>query len=439
MSGGGAERSAPAILARSMRREVEKLAARFRPAGLVTGIPAAPGASRAPDGSTRLVERHPATSRVTRRVDPAILRAMTAERCVRARIDRHAGRLGVGVIAGLLLILPLLLAEAYARRSPQLLDRLLDLPLWAESKPLAFARGQCPDAVSLGSSLTYRGLLHRFVSRAKVSPPIRTSFNFGVAQARAPTLLGMWRAVRDHHCTPRYLFLEVSPIVVNRRMGSNERDLPSVLDTRGWLSMPYSVFSDIELHRLAELTSWDRLLLSRRRQQARELVADWIAGRAAGARAHSATFRVGEFDSPRTVRLTGKRLRDARRRRTQMLRRGEIQWDFDLGYARLLRTIHREATEAGSRVILHTPPASSVFRDLLAATPEARAAWCSLYRGWSRQEGVEWFNQLDSREPLKDSFFYDWVHPNLAGAREYGRRLREAMQEGRVAAPVPCG
>ena len=95
-----------------------------------------------------------------------------------------------------------------------------------------------------------------------------------------------------------------------------------------------------------------------------------------------------------------------------------------------------DVTDAGARPVLHTPPVTSIYREIVARSeggPEFSAIRPALESMDPRVAGVEWYWCYEAVD-YGGIDFADWVHLNRGGGRRYVEQLLAAVQSRSTAA-----
>ena len=125
-----------------------------------------------------------------------------------------------------------------------------------------------------------------------------------------------------------------------------------------------------------------------------------------------------------------------RSHRLSLAKRGHYRAKPSTIQAQTVIELVRDARAAGARVILHTPPVTSIYREVLAASNATFL--CRLRRRLTRELDVEWYFFYEAAG-FQRRHFSDWVHLNPAGSRRYVERLFSAVR-ARERQEVPsCG
>jgi hypothetical protein len=311
------------------------------------------------------------------------------------------------------------------------------------------ARGDCPQVVTLGSSVSDRSLRSDFIEGKSLGAgqTIRAPFNFAFPSQRATNMLPLWRFIQNSGCVPRYLLVELSPMVLNGAKGGTPHDR-ALLDGSLLLSLPFGLAEarGYSLREIAELLTLERLVLQRRRKE--------LSGLLFGATPEVATTsqgsdgRLAKKERAKKPKLLGRRLRrdgsmgsvpnarldrpgavkaERKKRDKNLLNGVSVHETSNLELA-ALRLLVQEAHAAGSIVVLHTPPVTQIYIDMLKGIDELNK-WCEVVKAWSIPEGVPWLYQFDSDE-YTNSDFDDWDHLNRQGSKRYAERLTNAIRTG---------
>jgi hypothetical protein len=353
-----------------------------------------------------------------------------------------------GLWLATLLLGPLIAAEGLARSSiGELLPHMRTYHSASDAKKLLFdARERCPDVLALGTSLTDRTLFADNIVGLEVEPgrAIADPFDFGAGGMRPENLLMAWQHVRRRGCVPDLVFVELNPIVFNTEDGGAVHDV-AFLGLPTYLAMPagFADFREHDVDRIAEMSTWNRLLIKRRRREILRTI-----GRVAGLEMAFSSPKSKEAAKKRKKRkkkrfetlpldghirstpratLKGKRAEKERRRRFRNIRKGTFQHHYADYHRVAFDHLLAEIEDSGARLILHTPPNSEIFRDVIEEMGQDEH-WCAIVGDYAAREGVEWFNEYSSSDYALEEFF-DWTHLGPAASQRYARALMAAVRD----------
>ncbi len=111
------------------------------------------------------------------------------------------GSMRRGLVVVALLLGPLAAAEwwlGYGPATPRIIGAVVPYKSAADAKQLLFrARDECPEVLSLGTSMSDRTVIDRFAVGRELSPgqPVRSTFDFAIGSARPENMLAAWRWV----------------------------------------------------------------------------------------------------------------------------------------------------------------------------------------------------------------------------------------------------
>ncbi len=330
-----------------------------------------------------------------------------------------------------LLLLPLIAVEAAVWRSvPALLPTMRKYDAASDTKKMLIKHPPgCPDLIAMGTSLTDRTIVGRYMNNKRLEKVYRVTyaFDFAMGAVRADTMLAQWRWLQNQGCTPRYVVVELTPLIINSGGDSEVHD-ESLLDLETYLGMPDGLtkIRKYDLATLAELFTYDRLLIKRRRKELMKRASQWIGlEKKPAERPHPVD---GQLRGIPNHRLKGKRLKRETRRRERMTRSGVF--DPTLGPLQMAayETLLDEVQASGARLLLHSPPVTPLYRRLFEKAGD-KTQWCEVVAKYRSRPKTEWFNQLTSDDYALDQF-NDWVHLNQRGARRYARNFRKAVFSG---------
>lgn len=372
------------------------------------------------------------------------------------RADITLGARALRAALGLLLLLgPLIGAELFMREQVRWLRPVLRRANYAVDMKLLFLdhRGACPDLVTLGTSLTDFGLPPRYLAEhhlmgAKIEDP----FDFATAEIRGTTILAQYRWLR-RRCKPRWITVEVSPVIINGEHGGLAHD-PVLMDAVALWGMPEG-FAELRGYSASdqlELVTYDRLLIHRRRRQIAERAINqleaerWFMSEAERAvdDARQARRPREPLVAPDELEFDGSMVgmrrglddrawaREERKRRA-VIRRGRYKWKVNEPEQAAIELLVREAAAEGVVVILHAPPVTALYHSKMA--PKLGMA-ADFERFNQRMEaladeldGVVFHGaHTDTSYELRD--FGDWVHLSKHGSRRYTDELIEAANAG---------
>jgi hypothetical protein len=351
---------------------------------------------------------------------------------------RHRWTRGLALL--LLLTGPLAAAEIAARRSlEQLYPYLSAQEAWPDTKALMLRRAGCPDVLALGSSITncvaipetMAGLALPFAGDELRG--VQTVFTYGLPATRASAMRAVWRDVR-RHCVPAYLLVEASPVVLNGLPAPLSQYAP-YLDPPTIASIPASIRDRLDLHgaTLARMLTWERLFVFRRRVELVRASLGLERPRLTGRHPRD-DGRIGILWDG--IEFIGDAAARERRKREALLRAGKLRYSFAWDETTALRGLVADATAAGARVVVHTPPTTGLYRRILDEAGVGEG-WCDFYRAFSREPGVRWASYYGSRRFTR-KHFADWVHLNLEGGRRYAELLFEALRDGALPTDPHC-
>lgn len=337
----------------------------------------------------------------------------------------------VGLLA--LLVGPLAATEIWARGQLELLYPYIQSPsLWPDTKLLLLERAGCPELLALGSSVTNRSFAAPLSAGHALPFPdgeraLRRPFAFGLNAAPMALAYAAWRGVHTRGCTPPFVFVEVLPGTLRSRF-HNPVLLRPLADAATQLRMPEAFFREMEIDARTRLrwATWDRLLVHRLRGPLRRALADRAMGRAP--RKLDLALD-GATVAPFAKTLEGERFAEERATRERFDREGRFEYRVSTAQVEALERLTREVAAAGARVVLHTPPVTSIYRDI-AGRRSSEAQFCALRRRIAREGELEW-QWAYAAHGYERAHFADWVHLNRAGGKRYVARLLDAVREGR--------
>jgi len=324
--------------------------------------------------------------------------------------------------------MPLLLVENAIWHSPrQLWTALHTYESAADMKRMLMVeRGGCPELLALGTSLSDRTITGRHMDGKRMERDFRVqySFDFAVGHMRPEGMLAQWRWLQERGCTPRYVVVELSPVVLNENGALKAHD-PPLMDLLTFAAMPdgFAQSRGYDYAAVAQLLTYDRLLSFRRRK---ELVR-W-AGQRLGMLEEVQRIAYpsdGQLRRVPTRRMGSVSLAKEGRKQRRRARRGK----FKHGTGRVQLAAMDMLTDAinatDARLIFHTPPVLPLYRDEIERQG-GMAGWCAVVRTYRERPGIEWFNQYGATD-YSNRLFSDWVHLNRRGARLYARNFRLAV------------
>jgi len=350
----------------------------------------------------------------------------------------------IGILRGFalaaLLLGPLATGELWVRGQ---LDRLYPFltrsARWPDAKMMLLERAGCPQVLALGSSVTNRTLVAPLVKNEALpfawgEAPVESVFAFGLNGARMTHLYGAWRHVDAGGCTPAFVFIEVLPGVLNGR-GVSRVLLRPFLDAATAWNMPRGFAREARLDALdvLEAATWGRLVLPRLRAP---LLAAWIASWKASAPRAARLPLDGMIRPLSRQDLVGEKFAAQRAKRLRITERGEYRVRPSMVQVRALRKLMEGAAAAGSRVILHSPPVTSIYRKIVDQTNGHRV-FCRLYEEVAARDGVAWAWFYDGRG-FAGRDFMNWNHLNSAGGKRYVRKLFRDVRRHALATSGWC-
>ena len=340
----------------------------------------------------------------------------------------------------LLLFGPLTAAELWARGQLDLLyPYIVDRAYWSETKVLLLERAGCPQVLGLGSSVTNRTFAKMLAEGEQLvfadgPGPVEAMFAFGLVGGRMSQLYGAWRHIAARGCVPDYLFLEVTPVLI-RKKRANAAAYKPYLDAMTLWHLPDGFVAEVGLDRdrAFELVTWDRSLLSRLRVEFLRAFRESLGLQPfTGSREPLALD--GAVMQPLGYTLLEGRFEKERRKRSKGAKSGRYDVTLSEVHAASLPALVAEASAAGATVVLHTPPVTSIYRNI-GAKAGGNDALCDLYRDVTRGGSVLWHFAYDSNG-YGAAHFTDWVHLNRDGAQRYIGQLFAAVRSGKYRRPV---
>jgi hypothetical protein len=134
-------------------------------------------------------------------------------------------------------------------------------------------------------------------------------------------------------------------------------------------------------------------------------------------------------DAPALARETKKRRR--------MLADGSYVHRIDPYEVTALHALLADIRETeGVRLVVHTPPTSDLYREILAKK-ETLSPWCEVARDLHADGELQFIDAFASPR-FESRHFDDWVHLNHRGSRRYVRRLFTAMRSNERPPPAEC-
>lgn len=361
-------------------------------------------------------------------------------------------RAGRALLTALLLLGPLVATEMFVRGQIRWLrPEFRAYPVAMDAK-IGFIgeREHCPDAVIFGTSLLDRGLPPAVLQGRDVGGHIiESAFDFANADVRATNMLAAYLWLDDFGCEPPLVFIEASPIALTSVRGGKTHD-SAFMGLRTQFAMPdgFAGARDYDTAHLASLATTDRLLLHRRRQEIVDRfrnhfeIDSWFLSRDEAARTPFVPSATGAGRDAEPLQLDGKltryapslagaRLEREQRKRRGQLARGELPYKLGAVEAAALLDLIDRAAARGARVIVTTPPATTLYWEEIAPQTDAMAPWDAFSSQLSAHiatiDGATWIDWLRSRE-FENEEFSDWLHLTESGAQHYTRALTEAAR-----------
>lgn len=349
-------------------------------------------------------------------------------------------------LLGLVLLLgPLLSVELLMRQQIAWLRPAFNTyRVWTDMKLMFIEqRDRCPDAVVLGTSLSDHSLPpHHLAERELAGDEIDDPFDFAMAEARATTMLALYRRLRAEGCEPESIFVEVTPVVINGEHGGHTHD-SALMSARAQLGMPdgFARLRDYDIADQLELATYDRLFIHRRRQQIvdraiRQFAAErWLMTAEERDKAGHASKRRpkrrpklewhGKLTRIRKHGMSKAAWSKEERRRRGYYARGVYKWHDNDVEREALTTLVREAAADGVRVVVHAPPVSSLYRRLagqLGMTADFELFTREVEALAGELPNVVWHNSFYDPSYERQDFF-DWVHLSNGGGKRYVNQL----------------
>ena len=123
--------------------------------------------------------------------------------------------------------------------------------------------------------------------------------------------------------------------------------------------------------------------------------------------------------------MTSKEARVERKRRQRSVGNGKYQHIWSSVQLEAYRILVAEAREAGTHVVLHSPPMSAIYLDLMVKAG-VQERWCEEVAEYERSE-LPWYRAIaDPRYDRGD--FFDWYHLDRRSSGRYADRFLEAVQ-----------
>jgi hypothetical protein len=132
--------------------------------------------------------------------------------------------------------------------------------------------------------------------------------------------------------------------------------------------------------------------------------------------------------------LHGKAWKKEKRKRLRMLEEKKLEYRYGPVEAAALLLLIEDAQAHGTRVVLHTPPVTYLYPEiLLAVDPDDN--WGKFAAELRAAHGVIWHDALRDDERYPHKLFHDYVHLNRKGSRRYASDLVEAARAQVGASP----
>jgi hypothetical protein len=299
----------------------------------------------------------------------------------------------------------------------------------------------CPQVLGLGSSVTNRTVVAELVvgeelPLASGSAKVQSVFSFGLNNARTTHLYAAWRHIHAHGCTPEVVFIEVLPGTLN---GSRENPvlLMPFLDAVTSFKLPrgFAQEAGFDAAGILEAATWGRLALHRLREPLVNALLE-----ASPLREFSALERPLPSDGmmrPLSLgKLSRKRFASERAERLRIASQGEYAVQPSRVQIEALKQLVSEVEDAGSRVVLHSPPVTSIYHEVVDQT-RGHETFCRAREELLRLPSIEWHWAYDGAG-YTPSHFMDWNHLNVVGGERYIRRLFAATRERRHPTETWC-
>ncbi len=346
---------------------------------------------------------------------------------------RRAAR---GLVLTGLLLGPLAVAERFMWGSLDELAPEIGAPqMWGDTKSLIFRAQPCPEVLALGSSMSDRIFREQTIRGERLDGPVDSLYNFALYGSRASTNYMIWRHVQSLNCTPRYLLIEVNPLQFNGLRGTIHE--PSFLDLVTLMKMPEGYIEEFgrDVKELAEITTWERLILHRRRAEALQVVLSSI-GVTSPSELGKPLNKDGGLSPLLSIEMSKEEYRELRQRRRADVEAGIFDYQFSPVLVESVEMMIRDAKAAGCRVILHVPPTTDIYRNILAEF-DVMDDWCALAERWSNDPAIEFYDEFGA--PFTErTEFTDHIHLNAMGAKAYVKRLFKAIRSKKYRQPTEC-
>ena len=342
------------------------------------------------------------------------------------------------LLLALLLFGPLIGAELVARSSiGWMVEDFRRYHSATDARKLLFAArdDDCPEMLILGTSVSDRTLIEGFLDVEHHS-----TFSFSAGGMRPNNLLMTWRWVVDQGCVPERLLLELSPLLFNVREGGRVHDSP-FLTAAAWARMPdgFTKLRRYRFHELTEAFTCERLLLLRRRREIGHAIDRHtrLGALLRGPGPKRDTKRPkklkplpslplhGQLRSVKGRGMSTAEAKIERKRRRRSAKNGGFQHVWSEVQLDAYRILVAEAQADGAEVILHSPPMSTIYLDVLDELG-AREPWCAIAAEFE-DSGLPWHRALaDPAYALSD--FFDWYHLDRKNSDRYADGFLEAVR-----------
>lgn len=337
-----------------------------------------------------------------------------------------------------LLVGPAVTLEVWARNQVGLVPYLQhDYRHRLDGKKLLFKQIPCPKTVVLGTSMTEVALNASSIAPYQAQTgdhSFEPIFAFAAPGTRPIAMHGVWRWIQDQGCTPKYVFIEATPVILNIARGEDfERaflDLPMQLDVSEdrFDREPY------DYRFRADLATWWRSFAYRNREPIVRFLQKKYG------KEKLATLKTipkdGKLKATSTRELTGKFLRSQHRNNLPKFQKRKFKYEFSPSYSNAILALAKEARNDGAQAIIHTPPVPAMFHEFMDIIG-ANEPFCELYNKARSIPDVQWYSEYN-RTDISGTEFSDWLHVNHVGAERYAKRILSAVASSNLPVDPYC-
>ncbi len=346
-------------------------------------------------------------------------------------------RIARGLVLAVLLLAPSIALEFWLRHETGLLPYLEDgYRYQLESKLIMFDHVDCPSSIAMGTSMTEVSLnAATFDPYAKATgdkqfDPI---FTFAAPGTRPIAMLAIWRRIRDTGCTPKFLFVEVSPVILNAERGEEFERMYMSFDIQKDVLPERFDRSPYTFRYRVDLATWWRSFTYRNREPILKYLSA-LFGFSKPLPPIDPIPPDGKVHVTATRGLEGSALNGVYQSTKKIFDKKEFKYSFTPSYPHALLLLAEEAKAAGTTIVFHTAPVPAMFHEFMDSIG-ATKPFCDFYDD-VHARGIRWYSEHRAVRPASE--FSDWLHVNVRGAIGYTGRMLAAVASGQLPHDQRC-